>query len=119
MYNANVYLDVHVSIYPNMYSHGHLVTIQMRSWVEQGLDRMRGQLVADGFGLPGPRAPVHCRHMGGPAASGKRRAIFTVQDKRSAEYCFQVTWAWWAYVPVSIDARGWRGVSQHWEDPAL
>ena len=97
-----------------MYAHGHLVTIQMATWVMDGMDRMRGDVVKQGFAITVPRAPVHCRWMGGPAASGCRRAVFTVQDRRAAEWGFQVTWQWWNYVDTRVDTRGWRGVSQRW-----
>ena len=115
MYNAYIYLDVHASIDMNMCAHGHLISIQMATWVMDGVDQHRGQLVRQGFAITWPRAPVHCRWMGGPAASGVRRAIFTCQDKRAAEVGYQVTHAGWAFVPDHIDERGWRGVDRYWE----
>ena len=87
----------------------------MADWVTAGLDNIRGDQASRGFAPSYPRAPVHCRWMGGPAHSGMRRAVFTCQDIRAAEAGFQVTWSWWSYVPVAIDQRGWRGVSQHWQ----
>ena len=70
----------------------------MATWVMDGMDIHRGQLVSQGFTLTWPRTPVYCRWMGGPARSGVRRAIFTCQDRRAAEVGYQVTHAWWAYV---------------------
>ena len=87
----------------------------MATWVVDGLDKIRGDLATRGFAPSFPRAPVHCRWMGGPAASGARMAIFTVQDLRAAEAAYQVTWAWWSRVPTTMDERGWRGVSQKWQ----
>ena len=116
-YNADIYLEVHARIYTNMYAHGHLVTVQMAAWVARGLDDMRAGMVRQGFTCPVPRAPVHCRWMGNPAASGCRRALFTIQEVRNAEWGYQVTWQWWNHVATSIDARGWRGVSQKWAPP--
>ena len=62
-----------------MYAHGHLVTLQMATWVMEGCDQARATMVHNGFYSHFPRSPVHCRWMGRPAASGSRRAIFTVQ----------------------------------------
>ena len=97
-----------------MYAHGHLFILQMATWVMDGLDSLRAQQVRQGFTPSSARHQVHCRWMGGAAASGSRRAIFTCQDLDCASMMFQVTCQWWATVPTDIDPRGWRGVSVDW-----
>ena len=85
----------------------------MVDWVMRDLDQQRSQVVSQGFAV-GQRHPIHCRWMGGLAASGRRQALFTCQDLASARQGFQASFSWWVPVETDIDARGWRMVSCRW-----
>ena len=85
----------------------------MASWVREGINYRRGQLVASGEEVVS-RYSVHARYIGGPADSGRRQVQFTASDEASARQGLDVTWRWWVPIPEHIDPRGWRMVSCRW-----
>ena len=61
--------------------------------------------------------PFVMRFLGRAAASGMRQVVFTFFSANAADAAFRIAWAWWVFVPHSIDRRFYRLMKVRWFAP--
>ena len=79
----------------------------MSDLLHEGLTAKNARAVARNIRVS-PAVNVHVGTIGRPWRTGGRRMIVTLDHEVNGQFGYETARAWWAWVPVEVDARLWR-----------